>query len=186
MRDDQRGITLIETLLYIALFAIILTSSVGLFVQLMQGQQNTRVRGQMEQSAGLLLSHLHTSLAEASAVNTVASTFAANNGILVYADAGGNTITLDRPSVSLTLGGTAYTVRRLRLQVGAQPVEWITPPLLDVERFRVDEVLDGTGNTVGLIVSVRFQMLNPAGGVYQSAAFDSQTTVALQPSVTVL
>ena len=185
-RADRHGITLLETVLYIGLFAVILLSATTFFLEFGQSRELFARRAQMEQSSGVILAYLNTELTGADAWNVSASTLGSVNGSLVYTNDDGVSVTIDRPTEVVTFDGTPQSVNRLRVTVSEQPAEWVTPPDINVVAFELSEVTDGLGATTGLNLTLELFMLNPSGSALRAAFFSSQTTFALHPATIVL
>ncbi len=184
--QQPRGITILETVLYIGLFAVLIPATTVFFLQFTQTNDLSARRAQMEQVAGITISHMHTELARANAWNIAGSTLGSVSSILVYTNHGGDSVTIERVLDSVNFSGTPQTVGRLRATVGANPAEWITPPQVNVIAFQLDEVENSLGATAGLNLTLELLMLNPSGGPFRNAEFSSQTTFALRPSTIVL
>lgn len=180
--NNTHGITILETVIYIALFAIIIPAATVFFLQFGQSGNLFARRAQMEQTSGMLLSHLNTELASANAWNLSSSTLGSPNGTLVYTNADGESVTIDRPTDMVNFDGTPQQVGRLRATVGANPSEWITPPEVNVAAFQFSEVENALGATTGLNLTFELFMLNPSGGPFRNAEFSSQTTFAIRPA----
>ena len=185
-RTDTRGITLLETVLYIGLFAVVLLAATTFFLEFGQSRELFARRAQMTEAAGIILSHLNTELSGADAWNITASTLGSVNGSLVYTNDDGVSGTIDRPTDAVVIGGAPQNVNRLRATVSGSPEEWITPADINVVAFELHEVTDGLGATTGLNLTLELFMLNPSASALRSASFSSQTTFALQPATNVL
>lgn len=179
---NHRGITLLETVIYIGLFAIIMPATVVFFLQFTQSGETFTRRAQMEQSASVILSHFNTELSRANAWNISSSILGSANGTFVYTNVSAENVTIDRPTDVVDFDGTPQNVNRLRMTIGTNPAEWITPRDINVTTFQLDEVTDGLGTTTGLNLLVEFDMLNPDGSPFRQANFSSQTTFVLRPS----
>jgi hypothetical protein len=178
MKTLPRGITLIETVLYVGLFMIILPGFVIFLLQLWQTHHLLDERARMEQTASATFLELQNSLTESDAINVSTSTFSNDNGILKFLDSAGQLITIDRPTVATVFSGTTQNVRRLRMQKGAGTAVYLTDPEIDVTQWRIDPVRSGSTLT-GLRISFDLAMLNPSANAYRKAAFAADTTFSL-------
>ena len=183
---NERGITILETVLYIGLFAVIIPAATVFFLQFAQTNDLSARRAQMEQAAGMTISHMNTELARANAWNITGSTLGSVNSVFVYTNHVGESVTIERALDTVDFDGTPQTVGRLRTLVGADPAEWITPPQINVVVFQLDEVENSLGATAGLNIALELFMLNPSGGPFRGAEFASQITFALRPATIVL
>lgn len=177
-----RGITLIETVIYIGLFMIILPTFVLFLLQIWQTHISLDARSRMEESAALIFLELQNSIAQAGHITTSTSTLANDNGVIKFTDNTGQLVTIDRPAVTINLTGVDQTVHRLRMQKGAAAAVYLTDPEIDVTKWRIDTVKISS-TLVGLRFSLSMGMLNP-GAAYRKAAFVETTTLALSANTT--
>jgi hypothetical protein len=176
-----RGVSFLETVLYIALLAIILPAMVVFLLQIEIEHVTFDARTRMEQTAALSFSELQTTLTAAKAITTSTSTLGVNPSVLRFQDASGTTITIDCPSVSVTLPGGTQSVRRLRIQTGNSPAVYLTDSDIDVSNWQVTAVNNSKGLLTGLRFNVSLIMLGVTQGVYRGANFTSDTTISLSP-----
>lgn len=170
----RRGFTLIEVIVSLGIMAIVLPATTIFLLQILEEQGTAQAELQMEQAASLILSELRTELTEASAVTISASTMGDDNGVLVFVDAGGETVTIDRPTVG--------TLRRLRFTRGAEPAVYLTSSDVDVAVWRIEAARETpTDALTGIQLAVDFRLLNAAANVYRQVDFVGQTTIALAP-----
>ncbi len=183
MRSLPRGITLIETVLYMGLFMIILPGFVLFLLQLFHTHNGLDARVRMEQTGAEIFLELQNSLTEADAINVSTSTFADDNGVLKFLDSSGQLVTIDRPTVVTVFSGTNQNVRRLRMQKGAAAAAYLTDPEIDVTQWRIDAVRSGSTLT-GIRIQFDMAMLNPTADAYRKAAFAADTTFSLSGNTT--
>ena len=181
-RSPILGITLLETILYIALLAIIFPPTVSALLRLSQETSLFDVQHRMDAQAGTILSQLTLDLTQATSVSTSQSTLGADPSLLRFVDATGLTVIVDRPTTEVTLNGGIQTIRRLRMQRGNTAAFWLTDPDIDVSSFAVQAVRNATGVLSGLRIHLSAVMPNAAANApYRRADFVSDTTVGLQP-----
>lgn len=175
----QKGFTLIEVIISLGIMVIVLPATTLFLLQLIEEQTEAKGELQMEQTASLLLSELRTEIAEAASINISSSTLGSDNGVLVFVDRAGETVTIDRPTVG--------AVRRLRLQRGVGAAVYLTSSTMDVETWRIDAARTDDDETLtGLQFSVDFALLNPQETIYRDLTFAGDTTIALSPQTTEL
>ncbi|MEK7665272.1 MAG: prepilin-type N-terminal cleavage/methylation domain-containing protein [Patescibacteria group bacterium] len=170
----SKGFTLIEVILTLGIIVIVLPATTLFLLQLLQEQTSAQAELQMEQTASLILSGLRTEMVEATSVNITNSMLGNDNGVLIFVDGDGKTVIIDRPTVG--------TVRRLRLQRGADPAVYISSSEIDIVAWRIDATRTDNDQT---LTGLRFQlvqaMLNPDVSVYRELTFIGETTIALNP-----
>ncbi|MEK7108455.1 MAG: hypothetical protein AAB898_02180 [Patescibacteria group bacterium] len=178
-RYNTDGITLLEVVLYIGLFAIVILAATSFFLQFAQSRELFTRRAQMEQTAGIVLAYANTELSGADTWDTGSSSLGVANGALVYTNDDGVQVTLDRPTEVVDFNGTPQSVHRLRRTASGSTSEWITPSSITVETFQWQEVTV-SGSTTGLNLILEMRMINPSGSPFRSAVFSSQTTFLLE------
>lgn len=179
------GFSLIETVLYIGLLALILPSFVLFTLGFLQKNNDVDMRIRMEQKASLLLWELEEELTSATTLNITASLLERENSSLIFLDASGNPVTLDRPSVAVMFPGGEKTVQRLRMTRNTES-EWITDADMSVENWFLEPVRNSSGILTGLRVSLTLQTLNEDGNVIGDEQWSSTTTMHLLPHITEL
>lgn len=181
-RSPILGVTLLETIIYIALLAIIFPPTVSALLRLSQETSLFDVQHRMDAQAGTILSQLTLDVTQATSVSTSQSTLGTDPGLLRFVDANGLTVIIDRPTTTVTLPGGNQTIRRLRMQRGNTAAFWLTDPDIDVSSFTVQAVRNASGVLTGLRLHLSAVMPNAAANApYRRADFVADTTVALQP-----
>jgi len=103
----QCGFTLIETLVYLGLFALVMTGIVAAAYSMLELSGRTQARGTLTAEGNFLLGKINWGLSGASGVNPPAS------------GSSGNTLTFTKAGSSLSF---AFSGGNLTLQRGANPV----------------------------------------------------------------
>ncbi len=181
-RSPILGVTLLETILYVALLAIIFPPTVSALLRLSQETSLFDVQHRMDAQAGTILSQLTLDLTQAASVSTSQSTLGADPSSLRFVDASGLTVIVDRPTTTVTLRGGTQSVRRLRMQRGSTAPFWLTDPDIDVSSFTVTAVRNASNVLTGLRLHLSAVMPNAAANApYRNADFVADATVGLQP-----
>lgn len=180
-RTFPKGITLIETVLYVGLLAITLPFMVQFLLRTQSEHQLFDARMRMEQSAALLLDQLTYDLTKADNISVSTSTLNSATSTFKFHDDSGTLITIDCPTVNTTFESGSQNVRRLRYQSGANAAIYLTDNNLDVTQWRIVAVRDSSNILTGIRVSFDVAMLAPDGSPYRNAAFAANTTISLQP-----
>jgi type II secretory pathway pseudopilin PulG len=79
---DQRGTTLIELLIYIAIVGVIMITAASFLLNLMQSRSKTVAISDVLSNARLIQDRLHDAARHAEGINTGASTFGSDPGVL--------------------------------------------------------------------------------------------------------
>lgn len=176
-----RGITLLETVLYIGMLMVALPTMVSFVLQISQQELLFDARTRMEQTAGLVLSELQNTVVAADAVRTSTSTLGVNPSTLRLTDGNGNAVVVDCPTVAVTMpGGNTHNVRRLRMQTGVSPAVWLTDGEIDVTKWQVSTVRDSANTLTGLRIEFDTAMIAPSA-TQRNATFTGDTTISLSP-----
>lgn len=177
-----RGITLLETMIYIGLMMIILPMFTIFILHIWQEDIGFDGRMRLEQSTSLILLEFTNELTQADAITTSTSTLGSDTSVLRFRDATNATVVIDTVSTSIDFSGTSQTVRRLRLQRGATPAVWLTEPEHNVTQWRVDAVRNTAGTLTGIRINFDAQLMNSSTSTpYRNASMALDTTVDLQP-----
>ncbi len=178
----HKGMTLLETVLYIGIISIVLPTFTIFVFHVWQQQVKFDARMRLGQTSSLIFFELSHNLTEADAIQISASTLGTDNSILRFKDKNGTNLVIDSVSTTIDFSGTNQTVRRLRFTRGNDTPVWLTEPEHDVSKWRVDSVRDNNGVLTGLRVSFDVGLINSDGRIYRSATFSGATTFVLSPS----
>ncbi len=184
-KSQKRGVTLLETLIYIALLVVILPPLVMSLIRVTREVGLLDIRSRINTTSSLVISELTLGVTEASQVKVSLSTFGSSPSTLVFLDAVGQTVTIDRPTLTVTLPGGDQTIHRLRMTRGTAPAFFLTDPDLDVLSWQVDPVRNSASVLTGLRFHFDVATMNQSTvDPYQNARFVSDTTIDLQPQTT--
>lgn len=181
-----KGITLLETIMYIGIVGIVLPAFTLLVLHVWDEQIGFDARMRLEQTTSLVFLEATSSITESDAILISTSTLGTDTSILRFQDANGATVMIDLVSTTVSFAGTNQNVRRLRMQKGGASPTWLTEPEHDITQWRVDSVRDTNNVLTGLRISINAELINKTGNVYRNATFTANTTVALSPHTTEL
>lgn len=178
----QKGITLLETLIYVALLAIILPPLVLSLIQVTRQLNLLDVRNRINTTSSILLSQMTTDVTQATQIRVSQSVLGSSPSTLVYVDASGETVRIERVEQIISLPGGDQTTHRLRMTRGVSPAFYLTDPDLDVQAWQVDVVRNSASVLTGLRFHLDLSVLNQsATDPYLNARLVSDTTIDLQP-----
>lgn len=180
-----KGVTLVETILYVGLLALLVTAFVGLLSQLTVIQARTSTGGRLAENAAIALHFVGTSLPSAQSVNVTGSTFGTSTSVLRYTDSDGVAVIIDTVVVPTDFSGVTQNVRRLRYQAGGT-TSYLTDAEVNVVSWQVDTVRTSLGDLSGLNFELEIEMLNEQSSGYRQGSVYHQTTVSLTPLTTEL
>ena len=172
-----RGITLLELLIYIGVFAFLLSGMTIFLVQTVRIQGAALPSSEMDAQSEHILWRLEHEFAEATVFERSASTLGVSQGALVFRDASGAIVTID--VVADTTGG------RLRMTRGGVSV-WMTSVSVDVTEWTVASVQNGDGVSTGVRVTLGMALRGEESDAYRQRTTTKTTTVWLRPRTTTL
>ena len=181
-REPPRGMTLLETVMYIGVISIVLPTFTIFVLHVWQQQIKFDARMRLEQTSSLVFLELSHDLIEADAIQVSTSTLGTDTSLLQLQDKDGTAMVIDTVSTSINFSGTNQTVRRLRLTRGSNTPVWLTEPEYSVSQWRVDAVRNASNVLTGLRVSFDAALINNTSKIYRDATFAGDTTFALSPS----
>ena len=178
---SQKGVTLLETMLYIGIIAIVLPAFTIFVLHTWQEQIGYDARMRLEQTTALIFLEASHAITESGAIFVSTSTLGTDMSALRFQDANGVTTVLDLVSTIIAFEETNQPVRRLRLQHGTESPVWLTEPEHDVTQWHVDPVRDETNVLTGLRIRLDVALINTTTNIYRNATFEADTTIALSP-----
>ena len=182
---SKRGFSLIETVLYIGLLAILVPSFILITLGYLEKSETVDPRIRMEEKAAMILSEFQQELTQATSVDVTNSSFGSDSSSFVFIDSDGVSVTVERVNDTVTFVGGDQQVSRLQRQTLVS-TDWITDRDMEVEVWNVDVVRNDEGVLTGVNVGISLRMLNPDGSPYRSFDFTTDTTISLQPFTTEL
>lgn len=180
-RNFPKGVTLLETMLYIGIIAIVLPAFTLFILHIWEEQIGFDARMRLEQTASIIFLEATQEITEADAIQISTSTLGTDASIFRFTDKDGENVVIDSTSTVISFSGVNQTVHRLRMQQGAEAAVWLTDPEQDVTQWRVEAVRNTTNTLTGIRISLDAELINSAGKVYRNASFAGDTTVALSP-----
>ena len=135
MTNRLRGVTLIETMLYIGLFSIILMVIMNFMFSTQEATERTNARTSLHQSVEFVNQHISETFKTVQSINDVSSVYNDNNGV-----------------ISIITGGISnqYTLQNSRPYYNDIP---ITPNTVSVSSFFLQPVYDSDNITIGVRVT---------------------------------
>lgn len=183
IRENQKGITLVETMVVIALLIIILPVTISTLIRLGRESAYFGLLQRINSSSNLILSNFSNELTSAKSFSISSSVLGVNSSTFIYVDKDNNTVTIDRPLATVTLPGGDQEIHRLRLSRGTETV-WLTDSDIDVTNWTVDIVRNSSGVLSGLRIQTTFAAANKENLPLRNAELSTDFTITLPDSVT--
>lgn len=145
------GITLIELMLYIAIFGALFTSVTYLYITISQGNSMTEDSLEINKNIIFVTEHLNQTFSDVVSISSGGSTFDNDNGVLL----------VNNGTTNLT-----YQINNQHLQYndGSQNY-YLNTELLTIDRFYLQRIEDSASNLIG--VKVTFRLTSKINGMTQ-------------------
>ena len=142
MVAKEQGITLIEVVIYLALFAILFVVVVEFTLAVSERNRNARARTEVERSLIFALEHIEDAFDNAQSIDAGSSIFHSDNGVLVL------TVSGEQVMYSLTADTLEYSRTAGSFN--------LTGPRISVDVFRLEEILDESSAVIGARITLLF------------------------------
>lgn len=141
-----KAITLLETIIYLALFAVIFVAIIQFYFMMARNNRVAQERVEMHKIILFVNQHFSESFEEASSIDLDNSVFHNDNGVL--------RILTDGEYLEYSLSSSRIIVDN------NGDINYLTPESFGVLSFRFEEILDSEDNNVGIRVVILFQSKN--------------------------
>lgn len=143
-----KGVSLVETILYISLFGIIFSGIMGFSLNIAELNRNANLRNNIERSAILLDEHITESFLVSDNIDRTVTEFNQDIGKIKIYKAGNSYL---------------YYVYNGRMVIDRNGIQnYLTGSDLTVSKFLIEEVLSPTGSTTGVRISFDIRAANKA------------------------
>lgn len=178
----RSGFSLIETVLYIGLLAILVPSFVMVTLGYVQKSETVDPRIRMEGKASVILSELQNELTTAQSVDVTNSSLATDDSSFIFVDGNGVSVTVSRLTDIVSFIGGDQEVDRLAWQT-TTGTQWLTDSDMDVTIWNVRAVRDGNGVLTGVNVVLTVRVLNTDASPFRDITVTVDTTWHMQPYI---
>lgn len=151
----NRGFTLIETVLYLAISVVVLLALVELSLQLTSKYNDDRFRSQVYQASLESSERIRHEVRLASDINTGSSTFDSNDGVISLVR---DDVNLNPVVIGVVLDGSQ---RRLALSYAGNSDVYITPSSVEVDRFYLTNRSNVSQKTQNIQYVLELSTYNP-------------------------
>jgi hypothetical protein len=184
MLKNNKGITLIEAVVYIAILSLLLPAMVIFLINTTSGFNKFSVRSRMSSSAQVILSELNYSLSEATVFNTANSVLGANNGVIYFNDKNGNEFSIENVTGTVRFADEDQQINRLRLVDQINMIsEWMTDPDINVESFKILGVRNASSTLQGVNIFLNLEGLNFEAENFSANSLQASTTIKFSPHI---
>ncbi len=152
MKNRLKGVTLLETVIYIGLFSLITIMILNFMLTTQESTTRTMRKSLIHQSKEFVLGHIDSTLNSASFIDRDSSVFNDVNGVL---------------QINISGENKQYTISDSVLYYDSIA---ITPSSLSAEGFFLEPVYDGDGEVIGVLITTTLRS-NGDSSVYEDINF---------------
>ncbi len=138
MKNRLKGITLVETVLYIGLFSSIIIIVLNFMLSTQEATQRTNIKSHLSTASEFVSQHINYSFNKTISVNENTSIFNNDQGVL---------------DLHLIDGDKQYTLSNSRIYFDGTP---ITPSNISVTKFSLEPIYKGTDLIIGIRTEIIF------------------------------
>ncbi len=154
-KSKQKGFTLVETIVYIAIVSIFLWVALGFFWQMKQAETTGTISREVKENTAQVIEMFRQTVRNGEDVNVGASQFGVDPGTLTLVYSAGSRV-FDTYEKSVTIGGLSVDVTKLRLTYGGTSYD-LTSDSINVDQFLLSNFTQGGEPNV---IQMEFQLSN--------------------------
>ena len=139
MKNKLKGVTLVETMLYIGIFSIFIFTIINFMLSTQEATSNNNEKNKLNATTEYLSQHFSDSFEKELSVNEELSVFNTDNGVLL---------------LTFLNGENQYTLSNSTIYFNGIA---ITPPEQLVTQFRLEPMYKSTDKLVGMRISLVIQ-----------------------------
>ncbi len=173
---EQKGFTLIELILYVAILAIVVIAILTFAWTFINDQQKQQRLTEVDDSGAMILDQIIYQVKNANSVDGE-TVFDSNPGKLVINFPSQPQITFDTYEKNVTLGDVVTTIKILRMTEDASPAVHLTSEAVTVTNFVINDLSNSIATTLQIQLSL--EAVNPAGAQAYEAQNSWTTSVTL-------
>jgi hypothetical protein len=156
----RKGLTIVETLIYMALFSILFTTILGYVIFISQSNANATTRLGLQKQIIFLSEHIASTFKESSSIDILNSTFNSDTGKIRFIE------------------GSSYleysiTSEKIKVNIGGVNT-FLTDSTAKVDIFRVERVNSESGSIIGARVKI---LLSDKKNASQHSTLETMYTI---------
>lgn len=170
---NEKGFTLVETIIYIAIVSVFFWTALGFFWQMKQTEARGIVTREVKENTAQIVEQFRQTVRNGEDVNEGVSQFGVNPGSLSLTYSGGSRV-FDTYTKIITVGGELVSIKKLRLTYGGTSYD-LTSDQVDVDQFLLTNLTQVSGPDT---VQLEFQLssVNPGGDPNYDEILTAQIT----------
>ena len=172
------GFTLVEMVVYVALFSIFISFALGFFWQMQQARIRSDIWREGKENAVQALELLKSQIRNAEGLDAPGSQLGENFSALSINTADGEAL-FDTYLKQVEIGGITLGINKLRLILPNQPPEDATSDHVTVTRFEVSDV-GGGGIPTALQIRFALANVNPGSDPLYDSTMEFDATIGFR------
>lgn len=172
------GFTLVETIVYVAIFSIFISFAMGFFWQMQQARIKSGIVREVKENAAQAIELFKSQIRNAEGLDLPGSQLGQNLGALSIIKTEGAAL-FDTYLKTMEVGNGSLEVRKLRFQLPNQLAEDATSDHVSVTRFEVSDV-GGGGLPTALRIQMTLASVNPGNDPLYDSTMDFSTTFSFR------
>ena len=172
------GFTLVEMVIYVAIFSIFISFALGFFWQMQQARIRSGIWREGKENAAQALELFKHQIRNAEGLDLSGSQLGQNFSALSVNTTNGAAL-FDTYEKSVEVGGVSVQIRKLRLDLPNQPPSTVTSDHVTVIRLEVSDA-GGGGSPTALQVRLVLANVNPGQDPLYDSTTEFDTTVAFR------
>lgn len=175
------GFTLIEMIIYIALFSIVLGVIIQLFWQVRISAEKGGIARELKENAAQIMEVIKYQIRNSEGIDNAGSSFGVNPGTLaIQNNADGNTIDIYEKNVEA--GGKSVTLRKLRLTENGADSYDLSSDRTDIEKFQITD-LSPPGKPDTVQIELALKSVNPGSDPQYARALDIRSSFSVRKEI---
>lgn len=180
IKNNNKGFTLIELIIYVGIAAAVLVLIVNFSWNVIGSGVKVNVSSELTQNGRLAMEKLTQEIHAAEDIVTGSSTFASHPGVLTLDLAGSGTdVIFDTYEKSVTVGGSAVTIRKLRFKDGSADYVDITSDKIDLTNFVLTN-LTRNNEAANINIEMTLEYVNPGEDPERERDLEIETSVSIR------
>ncbi len=177
---NPKAFTLIELIIYVAITAAVLVSTMIFAWGLIVTDANTRGKQETYSNARTVMNQFTLKIQGAEDVKTGDSTFETHPGALTLDYPGGDTdVIFNTYTTIVDIGGESVTIRKLRMKDGPNNYMDLTSDNVDVTSFVITDLTRGS-EPDNLLIQLTIEKANPGEDPNYDASISVETAISLR------
>jgi len=158
MLDNKKGVSLIEVVVYIAVFAILVPTITIFYLTIRQNTAQTIDIQTVDNATAIAMNQLETEIKSASKIVATQSILEQDAGKIVFKDNSGSTISFAYLEELVNINGSEHIIGRIARIENAK-TQWLTSATVDVNQFKIRLIQDSTGLMTSLNIDLSVQSI---------------------------